>query len=75
MDELSLKIGLFHYEFNDEVDNLQSRKIREVSKKSDESLILWYWSGFKANLGPDLIWIGPKKWSGIGPILTNLSPI
>ena len=75
MDELTLKIGLFHYEFNDEVDNLQSRKIREVSKKSDESLILWYWSGFKAHLGPDLVRIGPKKWSGIGPILTNLSPI
>ena len=73
MDELTLKIGLFHYEFNDEVDNLQSRK--KVSKKSDESLILWYWSGFKAHLGPDLVRIGPKKWSGFGPILINLSPI
>ena len=70
-----LKIDFFHHEFNDKVDVLQSGKVREFSKKYDKSLILWYWSGFMANLGPDLVRIGPKKWSGIGPILTNLSPI
>ena len=75
MDEFTLKIGLFHHEFNDKVDVLQSGKLREFSKKFDKSLILWYWSGFKANLGPDLVRIGPKKWSGIGSILTNLGPI
>ena len=53
MDELTLKIGLFHHEFNDKVDVLQSGKLREFSKKFDKSLILWYWPGFKANLGPD----------------------
>ena len=75
MDELTLKIGLFHHEFNDKVDVLQSGKLREFSKKFAKSLILWYWSGFKAHLGPDLVQIGSKNWSGFGPILTNLSPI
>ena len=66
MDELTLKIGLFHHEFNDEVDVLQSWKCREFSENTGKSLILRYWSGFKAYFGPDLVRIGTKKWSGIG---------
>ena len=75
MEELTLKIGLFHHEFNDEVDVLQSWKCREFSENTGKSLILRYWSGFKAYFGPDLVRIGTKKWSGIGPILINLGPI
>ena len=75
MDELTLKIGPFHHEFNNEVDVLQSGKLREVSKKSDKSQILWYLSGFKVHLGPDLVRISPKKCSGFGHILNNHSPI
>ena len=75
MEELTLKIGLFHHEFNDEVDVLQSWKCREFSENTGKSLILRYWSGFKAYFGPDLVRIDTKKWSGIGPILINLGPI
>ena len=71
MDELTLKIGLFHHEFNDEVDVLQSWKLREFTKKFDESLISWYWSGFKAHSGPDLVRIGTKS----GPDLVLFWPI
>ena len=75
MEELTLKIGLFHHEFNDEVDVLQSWKCQEFSENTGKSLILRYWYGFKAYFGPDLVRIGTKKWSGIGPILNNLGPI
>ena len=75
MEELTLKIGLFHHEFNDELNVLQSWKLWEFSKKSDKSLILWYWSGFKADSGQDLVRIGTKKHSRFGPILINLDPI
>ena len=68
MEELTLKIGLFHQEFNDEGDFF-------AKLKSVKSLILWYWSGFKAHSGPDLVQIGTKKWSGFDPILINLGPI
>ena len=74
-EELTLKIGLFYHEFNDEVDDLQSWKRRDFSKKSGKSLILWYWSGFKIYLGPGLVQIGTKKWSRFGPILINVGPI
>ena len=40
-----------------------------------KSLISWYWSGFRANSGLDLVRIGTKKWSVFGPILINLGPI
>ena len=40
-----------------------------------KSLISWYWSGFKANSGLDLVRTGTKKWSVFGPILINLGPI
>ena len=36
---------------------------------------MWYWSGFKAYYGLDLVRIGTRKWSGFGPILINLGPI
>ena len=75
MDEFTLKIGLFHHEFNDEVDVLQRWKPREFTRKSGKSLISWYWSGFKAHSGPDLVRIGNKKWSRFGPILINFGPI
>ena len=75
MEDLTPKIGPFHHEFNDELDILQSWKRREFFKKSGKRLILLYWSGFKAHSGPDLVWIGPKKWSRFGPILINLGPI
>ena len=75
MEELTQKIGPFHHEVNDELDVLQIWKRREFSKKSGICLILWYWSGFKAHSGPDLVRIGTKKWSGFGPILINLGPI
>ena len=50
-------------------------KTSRIIKKSGKRLILLYWSGFKAHLGPDLVRIGTNKWSGFGPILTNLGPI
>ena len=40
MEELTLKIGLFHHEFNDEVDVLQSWKCREFSENTGKSLII-----------------------------------
>jgi len=75
MEELTLKIDLFHHGFNDEVDVLQSWKCLIFSENTGKSLILRYWSGFKAYFGPDLVRIGTKKWSGTGPILIKLSPI
>ena len=35
----------------------------------------WYWSGFGAHLGPDLIRFRIEKWSVFGPILVNPGPI
>ena len=66
MEELTLKIGLFHHKFNYEVDVLQ--RWTEIFKEI--RMILWYWSGFKAQV---------RIWSGLelksGPDLALLSKI
>ena len=65
MDGLTLKIGLFHHEFNDEKDVLQSWKLREFTKKADEKsdfMVLVRIQGtFRSGFGPDwhkkVVWI------------------
>ena len=78
MEELTLKIGLFCHECSDEVDVC----VAENAENFQKSLVklLFYGNGpdlrhIQALLGPDLVRIGTKKWSGFGPILTNLGPI
>ena len=70
-----MKICLFEHAFNDAMNVMQGSKSQEFSLKAGKYPIPWYWSGFGAHLGPDLVRFFIEKWSVFGPILVNLGPI